>query len=41
MLEVLQESMAKPDLWVLRVLMARPMAAMPETEERAPMVLMA
>lgn len=40
-LEVLQVSMAKPDLWVLRELMARPMAAMPETEERAPMAQMA
>ncbi len=41
MLEVLQESMAKPDLWVLRVLMVRPMAAMPVTAVREPMVLMA
>lgn len=40
-LEVLQVSMAKPDLWVLRELMARPMAAMPETEERVPMAQMA
>lgn len=41
MLEVLQVSMAKRDLWVRRVLMGRPMAAMLVTAVRAPMVLMA
>ena len=33
--------MAKPDLWVRRVLMAKPMAAMLVMAGRAPMVLMA
>ena len=40
MLEGLPVLMAKPDLWVRRVLTAKPMAAMPETAVRAPMVEM-